>query len=437
MVAMGWRWRSPRGAPLHLPRLSLTAYSQTVRHIDRVLLAAERSLLRRVAVGIGGDDDAEALEAVTAFRASLPSRSRVLRTSVLVIFVLGVARGLASLVPKTGISLPIYTGHKIAGPSIDHLFDGTLGVLNPDSSSIGSAVDSLFNASLGTLAVSAMLLIVAAYLVLRPVMSAFRLKRLMFNLYPHAEGVLHEVPASWSVSRATGVYALEREAFAAFGARMPGEVPLDLIVPLPVVLAYIALIVAALVSASHEPGSSGLGGLLFAALLYCAPALLRIAWLAAVWRARRGGPRSLLATDVAVPWSSRPVRCRSPALILYTALMASATFPVLVWAWYWATCATWAAPTRSSAWKGSIPSASRCSSAWARFPGARCRARRAACARRNRPLGSSARSLATSFCCCPRRHCCALCCSASSTACGKPRAHRSTPATRSSRTRGL
>jgi hypothetical protein len=335
--AVGWRWRSPGHVRLRLPRLSPTAYSQTVRHVDRVLMAAERSLLRRTAVGIGADADAEALEAVKAFRASLPSRSWVLRTSALVIAVLVVARALVALLPHGSAAwfrLFLLTGPKISVASIAHLIESTLGGLNPDTSSLGSAVQSLFNASLGALVASAGLLIVAAYIVLRPAMSAFRLKRLAFNLYPHADDVLREVPASWSVSRATGVYALEREAFAALGTRTPGELPLDLIVPLPAVLAYVGFVVLGLVGVSQEPESSELS-LAFAALLYGFPAAIRLAWLAAVWRARRGGRRSmLLATEVSLPWTSRPARCRAPALIAFMSCFDwSWCLPECLWVW--------------------------------------------------------------------------------------------------------
>lgn len=331
MVAVGWRWRWPKRGPLRLPRLSLTAHSLTVRHIDRVLAAAERSLLRRVALGVAAQDDVEALESVRAFRASLPSRSWALRTSALVIAVLVVARALAGLAPDFHSVISLLPG--IQESSVSSVLDSTLGAFDAGSSSIGSAVGGLFNASLATLTIGAVLLLMAAYLVLRPVMSAFRLKRLVFNLYPHADTALRYVPASWSVSRATGVYALEREAFAALGRPAPVEVPLDLIVPLPLAVAGLGAIVAYSVVVPSEPEPLSLPELLSAVAGYGCPPVLRIVWLASTWRARRGGHRSqwLLTDDVVVSWSSTPVRCRSPVLIAAISFYA---FPFVGFLWW-------------------------------------------------------------------------------------------------------
>jgi hypothetical protein len=55
--------------------------SLTLWHIERVLAGAERVFRRRTALGIAAAGEADALTAVTDFRASLPSRSRVLRVA--------------------------------------------------------------------------------------------------------------------------------------------------------------------------------------------------------------------------------------------------------------------------------------------------------------------------------------------------------------------
>jgi hypothetical protein len=79
MVATRWHWWSRPSAPIRLPRMSWMLRSLTLWHIDRVLTGAERIFRRRSALGIAGAGEADALDAVTEFRASLPSRSRVLR----------------------------------------------------------------------------------------------------------------------------------------------------------------------------------------------------------------------------------------------------------------------------------------------------------------------------------------------------------------------
>jgi hypothetical protein len=73
-------------------------------------------------------------------------------------------------------------------------------------------------------------------------------------------------------------------------------------------------------------------------LLLVPPAAIRLAWLAAAWRARTSRGRStwLFGGEVSVPWRAGPVRCRSPLLIGWLSLMFLYTWPVLWWLW-WAT----------------------------------------------------------------------------------------------------
>jgi hypothetical protein len=330
-VAVAWRWRSLRSHPLRLPRSRLMVRSLSIRHMERVLAEAERALRRRTALDVAPFAQARALAAVVDFRASLPARSWALRTSVLVLAILVVARLLVALVVAL---VPSAQSLDLGGHAgVESLFESTLGALTPSSTSFGSAVDGLFHASPGELAGASALLGMAAYLILRPAMSAFRLKRLLFNLYPHAEQLRSYTAASWSVSRASGVYELERQAFAALAHRAPKEFPLDLILPLPGPVASVYVLVAGAIALTVPEQGVGLAAKLVAlgiiVLVFGAPPALRIAWLAAAWRARRGRLRSkwLLAEEIVVPWRPRPLRCRSPVLIAF----ASFTFPPLAW----------------------------------------------------------------------------------------------------------
>ncbi|MGA2927645.1 MAG: hypothetical protein ABSG43_16945 [Solirubrobacteraceae bacterium] len=308
-------------------------HSLMLWHIDRVLAAAQRVFHRRAAVGIAGAGEADALDAVSEFRSSLPSRSRALRIGALALAALVVAHVLATVLPRhagVGGKLPTLS-------ETDQLFDSTLGALQPTASSIGSAVEALFKASPAELAAAAGLLAAALYLLLRPIASAFRLKRLLLNLYPNAVSMRSDTPASWSMSRSVGVYSLERETFARLDARPPIEPPVDLLVSLPIAVIGVALGIG-VVAINHHAGS-----LLFqfttvgiALFFYGAPGFLRLAWLAAAWRARRGGPRSawLFADQVRVPWRSTPVRCRSPLLIGWLSLMYFYQLPIVWWLWW-------------------------------------------------------------------------------------------------------
>src|SRR5690349_4918584 len=117
-----------------------------------------------------------------------------------------------------------------------------------------------------------------------PVASAFRLKRLLLNLYPHADSLRGSTPASWSVSRSTGVYRLERETFAMLGGRVPSEPPLDLVVSLAIPTAWIVFWVLGFVIADLlDPASRSylLSDVLLLLLVFISPAAIRFAWLAA------------------------------------------------------------------------------------------------------------------------------------------------------------
>jgi len=365
MVATRWHWWSRPSAPIRLPRISWMLRSLTLWHIDRVLTGAERIFRRRSALGIAGAGEADALNAVTEFRASLPSRSRVLRIGVLAVAALVVAHLLATLLVNlnrtVGASIPLSASinripflaiiNRIPffarinwislSASINQLLNSTLDALQLTSGSAGLVLDALFKASPAVLAAAAALVSLSLYLILWPVACAFRLKRLLLNLYPHADSRLSSTPASWSMTRSTGVYDLEQETFAMLGARVPREPPLDLLVSLPIPICWISLWVYSVAFLAIGTGLAAdlpvvliLGG--FVLLFYITPAAMRLAWLAAAWRSRNGRPRSawLFGDEVSVPWRSKPVRCRSPLLIGWLSLMLPYTCLIIWWLWW-------------------------------------------------------------------------------------------------------
>ena len=252
-VATGWHWWSRPSAPIRLPRVSWMLRSLTLWHIDRVLSGAEKIFHRRSALGIAEAGEADALGAVAEFRASLPSRSKALRIGGLVVAALVVARLLTTFLLYV---IPGRVHPNAPGWVANQLFDKMLSGFQLTASSIGPAVDNVFKASPAVLAVAALLLLVSLYLIMWPVASAFRLKRLLLNLYPHADSMRGSTPASWSVSRSTGVYSLERETFAMLGARVPSEPPLDLVVSLAIPSAWIFFSVFYFYRRSPRPSRS-------------------------------------------------------------------------------------------------------------------------------------------------------------------------------------
>jgi hypothetical protein len=304
--------------------------SLTLWHIERVLAGAERVFRRRTALGIAAAGEADALTAVTDFRASLPSRSRVLRVAVLVIAALVLARVMATLISHIG------THSTLTAPTgAERLYGNLLSALQGPSA-FGAAITALGNAPLIGLVTIGLVLSVCLYLIFRPVAGTFRLKRLLLNLYPHADSMRGSTPATWSVSRSTGVYRLEQETFAAFGARVPGEPPLDLLASLALPIIWVTLWAAAASYVAEPTNWDAFAFSAFLLIIFCTPAVIRLAWLAAAWRARNGRPRSawLLADEVSVPWRTKPVRCRSPVLICWLSLMVPLLYVIAWWPWW-------------------------------------------------------------------------------------------------------
>lgn len=311
MVSTGWRWWGRGSRPIRLPRLSWMVRPLLVWHVDRVLTGAARVFHRRVAVGQASPAEADALHAIEEFRSSLPPRSKAFGFGVVAVLTVLLAQGLAKLLPQhlpTGLPL---------GRQTAQLFNATVGTFEPSAHSVASVANGLLSASPAALAAAAALLVLASYLVLRPVACAFRLKRLLLNLYPNAEALRRTAPASWSVSRSVGVYSLETEVFASAGVRPPSEPPLDLLVSLPIPMILVGALLGVIAVEHTSSFSSKLLNVGFAFVIYGLPGVLRLAWLGAVWRARRGGHRSswLFAEDVEVPWGKKRLRGHSPLLI--------------------------------------------------------------------------------------------------------------------------
>jgi hypothetical protein len=366
MAATRWHRWSRQHSLIRLPRISWMLRSLMLWHIDRVLREAERAFRRRSAIKIAEAGEADALDAVANFRASLPSRSLASRFGMLAVAVLVLARVLVAVLvrliqPYVGpgpqilrsrnISLLAHL-HNLLSRNVSQLLANMLGVLQPTAGSVGGVLDALSKASPAVLGAAAGLLSVSLYMILWPAASGFRLKRMLLNLYPHAASKLSSTPASWSMSRATGVYALERKTLEMLDVRAPRETPLDLIesllVPSCWIVLWVGLIARLAISAAPSLGLVDVLILVSIVLLFFLPVILpaaiRLAWLAAAWRARNGHPRSswLFGDQVSVPWRAKPVLCRSPALIgwLLTLVLLPYLWIILwmiIWWLWWST----------------------------------------------------------------------------------------------------
>ncbi len=329
LVAVGRRWIAPMTGPLRLPRPAFMLRALTVRHMDAVLAGLERRGRRRAALGSELPSLAGDAVAVADFRASLPPISWRLRATGLVLAVLVVARVLGSVVPR---DFDLLTTWLPGQDGITKLLDSTFETFEPSATNVGAAFDSLLAASAAELLAFGLLLGLAAFIVLRPVATAFRLKRMLLNIYPGGASALRSIPASWSVCRSVGVYALERDALATLGGRPPREVPLDLVVSLVLALGLATFyVVGGALVASEDLAI--VWAILGSLVVYATPAAVRVAWLTAAWRSRAGRGRGggLIAEELDVDWRADTVRRRSPLLIG----LAGALAPYGLTGWWW------------------------------------------------------------------------------------------------------
>ena len=269
LVAVGRRRIPPLRGRIRLPRPRWMLRALMVRHVDGVLADLERRYRRAEALGVSPPSLVAEAKAVADFRASLPPSTWRLRVTALILATLVVARVIGSLLPRHVDLIGWLPGQE----GVTKLFNSTFSAVGLSTSSVSTALDNVLDASPAELGAFALLLGASAFVVTRPLVSGFRLKRMLLNLYPQAEQSLDEVPASWSVSRSVGVYDLERDAFRALGGRAPREVPLDLLVALLFALVVVSVYVAG--------GISNYGASVFAIAMtvlgYATPGALRIA----------------------------------------------------------------------------------------------------------------------------------------------------------------
>ncbi len=102
------------------------------------------------------------------------------------------------------------------------------GVVSPTPNSVGDALSALEAAGIKSALIVVVGCALTLYALLRLLTPAFRLKRMLFNLYPSVEHYKASTTARWHVSHSTGVYELEAAHFRALGITPKSEFPVDL-----------------------------------------------------------------------------------------------------------------------------------------------------------------------------------------------------------------
>jgi hypothetical protein len=287
-------WR--HGGRLHyVPRPRWLLRYFMVRHIDRMLASLSRRYSARAALGWAADAEPQDREAVREFQQSLPPTRHNTYFVLLIIAIVILYRPIINTAVPVAINLTeTTTGRSELRQQVLDTVEKVGAALTANFTSVNQALNALLSGGLLHLGIVTLGVALSLYVVLRPCVPAFRLKRMLFNLAPEPEGQYRSAVAQWSVSQATGVYERERRVLAELGGRPPRELPFDLIVPALVMLlplAWGSLLFRLTITSSLSEWE----WILFLSLGACllVPALIRLGWLYRTWQHRqlgRSGP---------------------------------------------------------------------------------------------------------------------------------------------------
>jgi hypothetical protein len=288
-----------RGRLHYLPRAKWPVHYFVLRHIRKTLNDLNRCYSGRAALGRAAECEEQDREAARDFEQSLPRDRHPLYMLALIaavaVLLQLIIRGLLRVLSTGETS----QGRETISMQLLGAVNDIAKLANPSMSSVTDAVNDVLSGRLGPFVMVTVVVLLVGFVVLRPVVPAFRLKRMLFNLAAEAGGSRPSAVARWSDSQATGVYECEHRVFAALGARPPKEFPFDLALSVVALVVPAAYGVSALVMAVSVPADIAtiLGDLLPAiravwlitGLFTVGVVLLRLAWLRRTWRRRRFG----------------------------------------------------------------------------------------------------------------------------------------------------
>jgi len=323
--------RNHRGRLHYRPRTKWPVRYFVVRHLQRTLASLTRRYSARAALGQQADGEQQDREAVREFQQSLPPDRQKIYFLVLIAAIVVVFRYIISAVAVVLRQFSAAGTHRLDVKQLLDISGKIVGALTANATALDVAVNAVLGGGIVNCGVLMLGVMLSTYVLLRPLMPAFRLKRMLFNLAPELQGRHRSAVARWSVSQSTGLYERERSVFAQLGTRPPTEFPLDLAVSslalvLPLVLC--ALWVRDAIGTPELPPELRTGdfGRMACALV---AVLVRLGWLWRTWRRRqlgRSGPYTPYELRIragrAIAKVEQPVGVRLLVLLLFSVFLA-------------------------------------------------------------------------------------------------------------------
>lgn len=255
------------------------------QHVRRSTTALARRYARLAATRGLTDDEKRADELVKTFHASLPEVRWKLIIPALLIAVFVVTQVILGVVTDAVGGDAAELG--ASGQSDEDAVRMLTGSLIQSLSAVptpGSFIDlygEVRHARPVQWLALAVTVLAAAYLVLRPLSAAFRIKRIIFNLADTGNVDLDHTTTTWHVPRSAGLYEHERMVFKELDSHAPREIDFDLWISVtPAAVLVWFLLSGNVLEAESAAAFAGL-------LIFAAGAVgARIAWLIQTAKAR-------------------------------------------------------------------------------------------------------------------------------------------------------
>lgn len=243
-----------------------------VEHIRGRIALIDRRYCLRLALGEDDPNDAEDREALTRFGSSLPPPSSRLWIALPLLAVIAVSQVLLALLLRNRKDASTAEGQLLPQKVIDDL----VAALDLNPTHFSQTLNRLLHESPKVTALAFGILTLSVYIVWRPLIPAFRLKRIILGM-PGA--ISKRVARSELGTRARRLALHDEEValFAALGMPPPSDTALDLWAK-----GTLVAILAALAALMFTPPDPDVGTAIFFLVL----AVLRFAWLTREWRRR-------------------------------------------------------------------------------------------------------------------------------------------------------